>query len=152
MQNCFARPISRNLVVFLLLNSKHKEQAVSKNTYYRFLNEASYNWSRFLMLLAVKVASAFDRLTRCIYIDLYRYNRMYRALTDPEMLRSLSHRSIIFNNILRNLRCSLLNIIFHQNPLQYLFLHCMQGIGKNDYDSSSQLLKCPIHIQHSIPP
>lgn len=50
--------------LFRLLNSKHKEQAVSKNTYYRFLNEASYNWSRFLMLLAVKVASAFDRLTR----------------------------------------------------------------------------------------
>lgn len=46
------------------MNSKHKEQAVSKNTYYRFLNEASYNWSRFLMLLAVKVISAFDRLTR----------------------------------------------------------------------------------------
>ena len=50
--------------LFRFLNSKHKEQAVSKNTYYRFLNEASYNWSRFLMLLAVKVTSAFDRLTR----------------------------------------------------------------------------------------
>ena len=59
---------------------------------------------------------------------LYCYNHMYRALTDPKMLRSLSHRSIIFNNILCYLRCSLLNIIFHQNPLQYLFLHCMQGI------------------------
>ncbi len=50
--------------LFRFLNSKHKEQAVSKNTYYRFLNEVSYNWSRFLMLLAVKVTSAFDRLTR----------------------------------------------------------------------------------------
>lgn len=50
--------------LFRFLNSKHKEQAVSKNTYYRFLNEVSYNWSRFLMLLAVKVTSAFERLTR----------------------------------------------------------------------------------------
>lgn len=50
--------------LFRFLNSKHKEQAVSKNTYYRFLNEVSYNWSRFLMFLVVKVTSAFDRLTR----------------------------------------------------------------------------------------
>ena len=50
--------------LFRFLNSKHKEQAVSKNTYYRFLNETSYNWSRFLMLLAVKVTAAFDALTR----------------------------------------------------------------------------------------
>ena len=40
----------RNL--FRFLNSKHKGQAVSKNTYYRFLSETSYNWSRFLLLLA----------------------------------------------------------------------------------------------------
>lgn len=50
--------------LFRFLNSKHKDQAVSKNTYYRFLNETSYNWSRFLILLAVKVTSAFDTLTR----------------------------------------------------------------------------------------
>ena len=52
----------RNL--FRFLNSKHKGQAVSKNTYYCFLNETSYNWSRFLLLLAVKVTSRFDALTR----------------------------------------------------------------------------------------
>lgn len=50
--------------LFHFLNSKHKEQAVSKNTYYRFLNETSYNWKKFLLLLAAKVASAFDELTR----------------------------------------------------------------------------------------
>lgn len=43
--------------LFRFLNSKHKEQAVSKNTYYRFLNEVSYNGRRFLMLFAVKVTS-----------------------------------------------------------------------------------------------
>lgn len=52
----------RNL--FRFLNSKHKDQAISKNTYYRFLNETSYNWSRFLLLLAAKVTSRFDALTR----------------------------------------------------------------------------------------
>jgi len=36
--------------LFRFLNSKHKDQAVSKNTYYRFLNETSYNWSKFLLL------------------------------------------------------------------------------------------------------
>lgn len=52
----------RNL--FRFLNSKHKDQAISKNTYYRFLNETSYNWSRFLLLLSAKVTSSFDALTR----------------------------------------------------------------------------------------
>ena len=52
----------RNL--FRFLNSKHKDQAFSKNSYYRFLNETSYNWSKFLLLLAAKVTSRFDALTR----------------------------------------------------------------------------------------
>lgn len=50
--------------LFRFLNSKHKDQAVSKNTYYRFLNETSYNWGKFLLLLAAKVTSVFDSLTR----------------------------------------------------------------------------------------
>lgn len=50
--------------LFRFLNSKHKDQAVSKNTYYRFLNEPSYNWRKFLLLLSARVISAFDRLTR----------------------------------------------------------------------------------------
>lgn len=50
--------------MFRFLNSKHKDQAVSKNTYYRFLNETSYNWKKFLFLLAAKVTSIFDELTR----------------------------------------------------------------------------------------
>ena len=50
--------------LFRFLNSKHKDQAVSKNTYYRFLNETSYHWKKFLLLLAVKVTSVFDTLTR----------------------------------------------------------------------------------------
>lgn len=50
--------------LFRFLNSKHKDQAVSKNTYYRFLNETSYNWKKFLLLIAVHVTAAFDKLTR----------------------------------------------------------------------------------------
>ena len=50
--------------LFRFLNSKHKDQAVSKNTYYRFLNETSYNWKKFLLLLAARVISSFDELTR----------------------------------------------------------------------------------------
>ena len=50
--------------LFRFLNSKHKDQAVSKNTYYRFLNETSYNWKKFLSLLAVKVTPAFKHLTK----------------------------------------------------------------------------------------
>lgn len=50
--------------LFRFLNSKHKDQAVPKNTYYCFLNETSYNWSKFLLLLAIKVTAAFDTLTR----------------------------------------------------------------------------------------
>ena len=43
--------------LFRFLNSKHKEQAVSKNTYYRFLNDVSFNWKKFLLLLAAKVTA-----------------------------------------------------------------------------------------------
>lgn len=50
--------------LFRFLNSKRKELAVSKNTYYRFLNDTSFNWARFLSLLSAKVASRFSALTR----------------------------------------------------------------------------------------
>jgi len=50
--------------LYRFLNSKHKDQAVSKNAYYRFLNETSYNWRKFLLLLAAKVTSSFAALTR----------------------------------------------------------------------------------------
>ena len=50
--------------LFRFLNFKHKDQAVSKNTYYRFLNDPSFNWTRFLLLLAAKVTGIFSTLTR----------------------------------------------------------------------------------------
>ena len=52
----------KNLYRFLA--SKYGETALSKNTYYRFLNTSTYNWRKFLQLLSVKVISVFDCLTR----------------------------------------------------------------------------------------
>ncbi len=46
------------------IDSNRSGEAVSKNTYYRFLNVSTYNWKRFLLLLATKVIVAFNRLTR----------------------------------------------------------------------------------------
>lgn len=50
--------------LFRFLNSKRKDLAVSKNTYYRFLNKTSFNWSKFLLLLSANVTGAFRKLTR----------------------------------------------------------------------------------------
>lgn len=60
--------------LFRFLDSKKKDMAFSKNTYYRFLNETTYNWRRFLLLLAAQVISSFSRLTRpervkCLVVD-----------------------------------------------------------------------------------
>ena len=50
--------------LFRFLNSKRKDQAVSKNTYYRFLNDTSFNWTGFILLLSAKVTCIFSALTR----------------------------------------------------------------------------------------
>jgi len=52
----------RNL--FRFLESERSDQAVSKNTYYRFLNNPTYNWRKFLSLLSAKVISTFSNLTK----------------------------------------------------------------------------------------
>ena len=50
--------------LFRFLNSKHVAQAgAQKNTFYRFMDEPSYNWKRFLLLLAAKVINALRPLT-----------------------------------------------------------------------------------------
>ena len=50
--------------LFQLLNSQNKDNYYSKNTYNRFLNNESFNWLRFLSLLALRVITIFSRLTR----------------------------------------------------------------------------------------
>ena len=49
--------------LFRSLESKHNDHAVSKNTYYRFLSNPSFNWKKFLLLLAIQVATALRKLT-----------------------------------------------------------------------------------------
>ena len=53
---------------------------------------------------------------------------MYRTLTNPKLLRSLTHGGFMFDNIIRDLNCSFFNIIFHKNnPCINCFLQSMQG-------------------------
>ena len=47
--------------LFHFMDSKYKDQAVSKNTYYRFLNETSYNRKKFFSFLVVKATTAFKQ-------------------------------------------------------------------------------------------
>lgn len=56
--------VFQNKNLFRFLNSKRKGQAISKNTYYRFLNDTSFNWTKFILLLSVKVIDIFRTLTR----------------------------------------------------------------------------------------
>jgi len=50
--------------LYRFLDSKRQESAVSKNSYYGFLNTSTFNWRHFLNLLSTKVIVTFSRLTR----------------------------------------------------------------------------------------
>ncbi len=50
--------------LYRFLGSKKQDIACSKSTYHRFLNNCHYNWHRFVTLLAARVVSYFDSLTR----------------------------------------------------------------------------------------
>ena len=59
---------------------------------------------------------------------LYCYNRMYRTLTNPKLLRGLTHSGFMFDDIICDFYCPLLNVIFHKNnPCINCFLQSMQG-------------------------
>ncbi|MGL5330658.1 MAG: IS4 family transposase [Peptostreptococcaceae bacterium] len=49
--------------LYQFLHSKRKDQIASKNTYYRFLNDSTFNWRRFLLALVAKITVAFSKLT-----------------------------------------------------------------------------------------
>lgn len=49
--------------LYQLLHSKRKDQIASKNTYYRFLNDRTFNWRRFLLSLVAKITVKFSALT-----------------------------------------------------------------------------------------
>ena len=53
---------------------------------------------------------------------------MYRTLTNPKLFRSLAHSGFMFDDIICNFYCPLLNVIFHKNnPCINCFLQSMQG-------------------------
>lgn len=62
-QDQFSNAI-RELQIGKLLRKANitKSCGVSNNTYYRFFNNASFNWARFLLLLSAKVTSTLAPL------------------------------------------------------------------------------------------
>ena len=50
--------------LYRFLGSKKQDIACSKSTYHRFLNDCHYNWHKFVTMLAARVVSYFDSLTR----------------------------------------------------------------------------------------
>lgn len=50
--------------LYRFLESERKDHALSKNTYYRFLNDSTFAWRRFLSLLATRVTEGLDPLTK----------------------------------------------------------------------------------------
>ena len=49
--------------LFRFLHSEHIDCTISKNAFYRFLSNPSFNWQRFLLLLAAKITKVFHSLT-----------------------------------------------------------------------------------------
>ena len=39
------------------------DHAASKSSYYRFLSNPSFNWKKFLLLLAIRITTALRKLT-----------------------------------------------------------------------------------------
>ena len=53
---------------------------------------------------------------------------MYRTLTNPKLLRGLTHSGFMFDDIICDFYCPLLNVIFHKNnPCINCFLQSMRG-------------------------
>lgn len=50
--------------LYRFLESERKDHALSKNTYYRFLNNSTFAWRRFLSLLATRVTEGLETLTK----------------------------------------------------------------------------------------
>lgn len=53
---------------------------------------------------------------------------MFCTLTDPKLLRRLSHRRIVFYYIISDLHGSLLNIIFQKNPPANIIFTMYAGV------------------------
>ena len=55
--------VFKSKTLYQFLHSERKDEIASKNTYYRFLNDYTFNWRRFLLLLVSKIIAHFSKLT-----------------------------------------------------------------------------------------
>jgi len=92
--------------LYRFLNSKRGALAVSKNTYYRFLNTPTYNWRRFLTMLSAKVISSFSKLTRPKRVKVFILDDSIvtrnRSKSVELLARVFDHAAISFK---RDLQC-----------------------------------------------
>jgi hypothetical protein len=84
--------------LFRFLNSNHAAQAgAQKNTFYRFMSDLSYNWKKFLLLLAAKVINNLRPLTKQSCVKVF-------ILDDSTIARNCSKKvellSRIFDHVL----------------------------------------------------
>ena len=87
----------QNCNLYHFLNSKKKDIAFSKNTYYRFLNNTSFNWSKFITLLSAKVIAYFDTLTKpervmCLVLD--------DSVVERARSKKVELLSFVFNHVI----------------------------------------------------
>lgn len=93
--------VFRNMNLFRFLNSPKKDCAASKNTYYRFLNNPSFNWNKFLTSLAYTVVTFLSRLTsvkrkKCFIIDdsVFSRNRSKNVELLAKIYDHVSHKFV----------------------------------------------------------
>jgi len=88
--------------LFRFLHSNHAEQAgAQKNTFYRFMEDSSYNWEKFLLLLASKVIGILRPLTKknrihCFILDdsTIPRNRSKKAELLAKIFDHVSHKFV----------------------------------------------------------
>lgn len=83
--------------LYHFLNSKKQDTTFSKNTYYRFLNNSSFNWSKFITLLSAKIIAYFDTLTKpnrvmCLVLD--------DSVVTRERSKKVELLSFVFNHVI----------------------------------------------------
>ena len=74
-----------------------------------------------LLFIHIQNLSCFLGKRRVDLHKPFRYVLMYRTLANPKLLCALPYCCVIFDNIIGNIDCSLLDIIFQRKPLRMLF-------------------------------
>ena len=63
------------------------------------------------------------------------------GLRNPKLLCGLSYGRIVFNNIIGNIDCSFLDIIFQRKTPRNTFLHCMRGILNYTWNAPTKIYR-----------